>query len=59
MTGRCAHCHYKTMALPGSMNRNARALPPPGFRLGWVIEDASSARLVCSECVRHTLLLAA
>ena len=59
MTGRCAHCRARTMALPGPANRSERARPPFGTKLGYVIETASRSYLACSECLHRTLLAAA
>lgn len=58
MTGRCFHCRSKTMALPGAQQQFSRALPPPGFRLGWVVEKADSNHLVCYVCF-HKMFVAA
>lgn len=59
MTGRCLHCRSKTMALPGAQDRLSRALPPSGFRLGWVIEKADRSYLICFDCAHKTLVAAA
>ena len=53
MTGRCAHCRYKTMALPGAQDRFSRAYPPDGFRLGWVLENSDSSKLICYRCIAY------
>jgi hypothetical protein len=55
MTGRCRHCRAKTMALPGAQEQFSRALPPAGFRLGWVQEWATSNALICHRCVAERL----
>jgi len=57
MTGRCRHCRYKTMALPGAQERYSRALPPNGFRLGWVMETCDSSKLICYRCIAYRLNL--
>jgi hypothetical protein len=46
------------MALPGAQQQFSRALPPPGFRLGWVVEKADSNHLVCYVCF-HKMFVAA
>ena len=59
MTGRCAFCRHRTMALPGPANRSERARPPAGWKLGFVIESATRSYLACSDCLHRTLLAAA
>jgi hypothetical protein len=43
------------MALPGAQEQFSRALPPAGFRLGWVQEWATSNALICRRCVAERL----
>jgi len=47
------------MALPGAQAQFSRALPPPGFKLGWVIEKAASSYLCCYECIHRMIVAAA
>jgi hypothetical protein len=55
VTGRCRHCRVKTMALPGAQKDFTRALPSPGFRLGWVQEWATGNALICYRCAAEKL----
>lgn len=59
MTGSCSYCHVRAIALPGVMSRRSRARPPTGFKVGYVIENATKAWLVCTDCLHNTLLAAA
>ena len=59
MTGRCSHCHAKTMALPGAMPRQSRPNPPTGWKRGYVVESLQRSYLTCADCIHRSLLAAA
>lgn len=55
MTGRCSRCSFQTMALSGPSTAFSRALPSPGYRLGWIIEGSKDTELVCYRCTARAL----
>ena len=55
MTGPCSRCSFQTMALSGPSKAFSRALPSPGFRLGWIVERADHLELVCYRCAARAL----
>lgn len=52
----CDLCDYPLAALPGPMFRYPRPSPPPGRRLGYIVEMGNGrAHSICSTCLASVL----
>ncbi len=55
----CDLCEMRMAALPGPMRKFGRPSPPPGYRIGYIVEQANRAYAICRECLATVLSHAA